>query len=185
MITPSNSNNIRVTGPLCGEFTGQRWIPLPKASDTELWCFFDLHLINGWVKNREAGDLRRYRGHYDVTVMQTVFFQMANEISQNLATLQVFKSTCHKPRFMDFTILQENATGKAMVIHKKHRMKRNLICLSTEYRFDIPTIVGNFPHQTFHISSVLGLIRINPRTLFWYHGLVEYKRKPRRCLRCV
>ena len=25
--------------------------------------------INGWVNNREAGDLRRYRGHYYVTVM--------------------------------------------------------------------------------------------------------------------
>ena len=25
--------------------------------------------INGWVNNREAGDLRRYRPHYDVIVM--------------------------------------------------------------------------------------------------------------------
>ena len=25
--------------------------------------------INGWVNNREASDLRRYRAHYDVTVM--------------------------------------------------------------------------------------------------------------------
>ena len=25
--------------------------------------------INGWVNNREAGDLRRYRVHYDVTLM--------------------------------------------------------------------------------------------------------------------
>ena len=25
--------------------------------------------INGWVNNREAGDLRRYRSHYDVIVM--------------------------------------------------------------------------------------------------------------------
>ena len=25
--------------------------------------------INGWVNNREAGDLRRYRAHYDVTIM--------------------------------------------------------------------------------------------------------------------
>ena len=25
--------------------------------------------INGWVNNREAGDLRRYRAHYDVSVM--------------------------------------------------------------------------------------------------------------------
>ena len=27
--------------------------------------------INGWVNNREAGDLRRYRAHYDVIVMNT------------------------------------------------------------------------------------------------------------------
>ena len=27
--------------------------------------------INSWVNNREAGDLRRYPGHYDVTVMGT------------------------------------------------------------------------------------------------------------------
>ena len=26
--------------------------------------------INDWVNNREAGDLRRYRAHYDVMVMQ-------------------------------------------------------------------------------------------------------------------
>ena len=25
--------------------------------------------INDWVNNREAGDLRRYRTHYDVTMM--------------------------------------------------------------------------------------------------------------------
>ena len=27
-------------------------------------------LINGWVNNREAGDFRRHRGHYDVIVMK-------------------------------------------------------------------------------------------------------------------
>ena len=31
--------------------------------------FFDLRLNYGWVNNREAGDLRRYRVHYDVIVM--------------------------------------------------------------------------------------------------------------------
>ena len=29
---------------LCGEFTGHRWIPLTKASDADIWCFFDLRL---------------------------------------------------------------------------------------------------------------------------------------------
>ena len=28
-----------VTGHLCGEFTGPRWIHRTKASDAELWCF--------------------------------------------------------------------------------------------------------------------------------------------------
>ena len=31
--------HFRVVGPLCGEFTGHRWIPLTKASDAELWYF--------------------------------------------------------------------------------------------------------------------------------------------------
>ena len=39
MMTSSNENIFRVTGPLCGEFTGRRWILLTKASDAELWCF--------------------------------------------------------------------------------------------------------------------------------------------------
>ena len=29
--------HFRVTGPLCGEFTGHRWIPLTKAGDAELF----------------------------------------------------------------------------------------------------------------------------------------------------
>ena len=39
MMTSSNGNIFRVTDPLCGEFTGPRWIPHTKASDAELWCF--------------------------------------------------------------------------------------------------------------------------------------------------
>ena len=40
MMTSSNGNIFRVTGHLCGEFTGHRWIPHTKASDAELWCFY-------------------------------------------------------------------------------------------------------------------------------------------------
>ena len=39
MMTSSNGNIFCVTGHLCGEFTGPRWIPHTKASDAELWCF--------------------------------------------------------------------------------------------------------------------------------------------------
>ena len=70
MMTSSNGNIFRVTSPLCGEFIGHRWIPRTKASDAELWCFLSSGTEkNGWVNNSEAGDLRRYRTHYDVIVM--------------------------------------------------------------------------------------------------------------------
>ena len=39
MMTISNVNTFRVTGPLCREFTGHRWVPLAKASDAGFWCF--------------------------------------------------------------------------------------------------------------------------------------------------
>ena len=39
LMTSSNGNIFCVIGHLCGEFTGDRWIPHTKASDAELWCF--------------------------------------------------------------------------------------------------------------------------------------------------
>ena len=61
MLTPSIVNIFRVTGPLCGEFTGHR----RGALMFSLTCAW----INGWVNNREAGDLRRHCTHYGVTIM--------------------------------------------------------------------------------------------------------------------
>ena len=53
MMTSSNGNIFRVTGHLCGALT------------FSLICA----RINGWVNNREAGDLRRHPTHCDVIVM--------------------------------------------------------------------------------------------------------------------
>ena len=52
-------------------FKGHRWTPLTKTSDAGLWCLICVWM-NGSVNNREAGDLRRHRAHYDVTVMTTI-----------------------------------------------------------------------------------------------------------------
>ena len=71
MMTSSNGNIFHVTGPLCGEFTGHRWIPLTKASEHGALMFsLNWAWINGWVNNGEAGDLRHQRAHYDITVME-------------------------------------------------------------------------------------------------------------------
>ena len=37
-MTSSNENIFRVIGPLCGEYTGHRWISLTNAIDADLWC---------------------------------------------------------------------------------------------------------------------------------------------------
>ena len=52
-----------VNSPVSGEFPAQR--PVKRSFDVFFICVW----INGWVNNREAGDLRRYRAHYEVTVM--------------------------------------------------------------------------------------------------------------------
>ena len=68
MMTSSKGNIIRVTGPLWGEFTGHRWIPLTKASDAEPCCFFDLCLNKrlskqswGWWFETPSRSLWRHR----------------------------------------------------------------------------------------------------------------------------
>ena len=48
-----------VNSPHKGQWRGALMLPLICAG------------INGWVNNREAGDLRRHRTHYDVIVMLT------------------------------------------------------------------------------------------------------------------
>ena len=71
MMTSSNGNSFHVTGLLCREFTGHRWIPHTKASDTDLWCF----LWSAPEKTVEQTfvrlmiDLRHHRAHHDTTVM--------------------------------------------------------------------------------------------------------------------
>ena len=49
--------------PLPGEFPAQR--PVTRSMMFSLICVW----INGWVNNREAGDLRRNQTHYNVIVM--------------------------------------------------------------------------------------------------------------------
>ena len=44
MMTSSKGNIFRITVPLCGEFTGHRWIPVTEAGDEVLWRYSYLRL---------------------------------------------------------------------------------------------------------------------------------------------
>ena len=76
MMTSSNGNIFRVTGHLCGEISGHRWIPHTKASDGSLVVFFDLRLnkrLNkqswGWCFETLSRPLWR---HSNVIIMTNV-----------------------------------------------------------------------------------------------------------------
>ena len=71
-MTSVNGNIFRATGPLWGESTGHRWIPLTKASNAGLWYFFICAWTNGWWNSRYAGDLRPHGAYYDVTITITL-----------------------------------------------------------------------------------------------------------------
>ena len=68
MMTSSNGNILRVTGHLCGEFTGPRWIPRTRPMTRNFDVFFDLRpnkLLNkqswGWWFETLSRPLWRHR----------------------------------------------------------------------------------------------------------------------------
>ena len=66
MVTSSNRNIFSVIGLLCGNLT-----VIPHKGQWRRALMFSLICAwtYGWVNSRGAGDLRRHRAHYDVTVM--------------------------------------------------------------------------------------------------------------------
>ena len=74
------SNQIfRVTGPLCGEFTGHQWIPTQRPVTRSFDVSFDLHLNKQLSKHsRHTGVLRRNRAHYKFTVMCPIICYVSN-----------------------------------------------------------------------------------------------------------
>ena len=97
MMTSSNGNIFCVTGPLCGEFTGHWFIPLKKASDAHTALMFFICIwTNGRVNNRDDGDLRHHRAHYDVIVIIIDFLSfLKTEITQVNANSSPLKTGTH------------------------------------------------------------------------------------------
>ena len=70
--------------PVTAEFPSQ-W-PMTRSFDV----FFICAWINGWVNNRVAGDLRRRRAHYDVTVMKMIWFRCVFMLEQIALHASIF-----------------------------------------------------------------------------------------------
>ena len=96
MMTSSNGNIFSITGPLWGypPVTGRFLWQRPVTGSFDI--FFICAWTNGLANNWDAGDLRRNRAHYDVTVMcmnkntliwHKINFQVAKTYMKNLCRI--------------------------------------------------------------------------------------------------
>ena len=85
MMTSSNGNISRVTGPLWGESTGHKgqWRGALLFSLICAWT-------NGWANNPDAGDLRRLRTHCDVIVMNRCHFVSEHGAMKHTQLLDIY-----------------------------------------------------------------------------------------------
>ena len=70
MMMSSYGNIFRVIGPLWGESSGGFHSQRPVTRTFLMFCLI-CTWTNGWTDNQDAGDLRRHRAHFDVTVITT------------------------------------------------------------------------------------------------------------------
>ena len=93
MMTSSNGNIFRVTGPLCGEFTGHRRIPSQRPVTRIFDVFFHLPL-NKWLSKHprrrwfqtQSGSIWRHCNvmvdnlpvHYNDVIMSTIAYQITS-----------------------------------------------------------------------------------------------------------
>ena len=80
MMTSSNGNIFRVTGPLCGEFTGPGEFPTQRPVTRSYDVFFDLRLNKQLSKQSWGWWLRHHQAHYDVIVIISVELLQATRI---------------------------------------------------------------------------------------------------------
>ena len=150
-MTSSNGNIFRVTGHLCGEVHGPRWIPHTTTSDAELCCFLWSAPEKGWVNNGVTGNLRRYRVHDDVTVIgcQNVII-VDISVVQNM--LKCFQYT------LFFDCQPEMIIAKNYMLHNHRRCLLVPCTISTHWCHYIDVIVGAMASQITSLTVVYSTV---------------------------
>ena len=88
--------------------------------------------IEGWVNNRECGDLRRYRANYDVTVMYEICTMHRKITHYNLQVLSIIFQW--EVRIIITHVLQDYWTGTGTIMSgtsTRELVKSYLITIST------------------------------------------------------
>ena len=122
--------------PVNGEFRSQR--PETRALMFSLICAW----INGWANNREAGDFRRHRAFYGVTVMQYPYGMSAAE------SLEIKLTALYWHRALD--------KGQA----KQHRFSLHIFFLNLPSHIDTSIVPTRVP-STYKTSDMLWCTKLD------------------------
>ena len=95
--------------PVTGEFPSQR--PVTRSFDVSLSCAW----INTEVNNREAGDLRRHRAHYDVIVMSHCHCLHSFQEVKSFINPSRFKPCISPAKYGNSIYVVKNLTMKALL----------------------------------------------------------------------
>ena len=93
--------------------------------------------INGWVNNREAGDLRRYRVHYDVIVMAMCIFGSFSARRRLAAPVWMLKATSCGRNYIFGDLILVSVTTEAWGIFRRHFQMLKIYLSVLEARRDI------------------------------------------------
>ena len=148
----SNGNIFRVTGHLCGEFTGPRWISHTKANDTELWCLlwsahFDLRPNKrlskqswAWLFEALSCPLWRHRNECLVWLLYIWFDPVAGYVNKSLP----HKLCYSRVTSMYFTVWDEN---KLLNEYWKYCFHSITVCVLREVCLTFPKQAQFIPAQ--------------------------------------
>ena len=140
MMTSSNGNIFRVTDHLCGEFTCHRVNSPHKGRWREALMFSLICAwLNGWINNREAGDLRRHHTYHEVTVMEnpeTAYKKIVCVVKSGLVAVTwhyVHAKPYWKPNAATMPALSPSAALEFQDNHQYHQWRqiwlhKNICC---------------------------------------------------------
>ena len=118
MMTSSNGNIFHFTGPFV-----RRILRSPMNSPHKgqwrgaLMFLWSAPCINGWVNNREAGDLIRHRAHYDAIVMIWCSYDEIRKMITKMLSLQWNDNNQHSMYIIVIWYLLGIITRQVFLIH--------------------------------------------------------------------
>ena len=118
--------------------------------------------INDWVNNREAGDLRRYRAHYDVSVMQ--IWHVTSTLERHSSTLSFSVDVSPRYSVLSHTLGIVKAEFSQFSIYHGplfHDIAYNTTVKNVKYRSDFDLT------EAINILSPLPICGVTDVGCFW------------------